>query len=88
MGRTEITEWDPPFAFRDTQVRGPYHTWEHRHLFEERDGGTLMTDEVRWRLPLWPLGQVAQPVVRLQLRRIFRYRQRAIERIFAGGTTA
>lgn len=79
--RTEITEWDPPRGFTDTQVRGPYHTWVHQHRFEERDGGTLMTDEVRWRLPLRPLGEVAAPLVRAQLGRIFRYRARAIRRI-------
>lgn len=79
--RTEITEWDPPHAFTDSQLRGPYHTWVHRHVFEERHGGTLMTDEVRYRLPVWPVGQWVLPLVRAQLGRIFRYRQRAMERL-------
>ena len=82
--RTEITEWDPPRAFTDTQLRGPYHTWIHRHRFEERTGGTLMTDEVRWRLPLRPVGEVAAPLVRAQLGRIFRYRARAIRELLPG----
>ena len=83
--RTEITEWDPPHAFTDSQIDGPYRTWIHRHVFEEVDAGsgaaagaTLMTDEVRYRLPLWPLGEVALPVVSRQLRRIFRHRARVI----------
>lgn len=80
--RTEITEWDPPYAFTDTQLRGPYHTWIHRHVFEDvGDGRTRMTDEVRYRLPLWPLGEVALPVVRRQVRDIFTHRNRIIREI-------
>ncbi|HSG08031.1 MAG TPA: SRPBCC family protein [Longimicrobiales bacterium] len=76
--RTRITEWDPPVAFTDTQLKGPYHTWIHRHTFEEADGGTLMRDEVRWRVPFWPLGAVAMPVVRAKVARIFRHRQETL----------
>jgi len=46
-----------------------------------------MEDRVRFRLPGWPLGEVALPVVRLQLRRIFGFRQRAIERILLRSST-
>lgn len=82
--RTLISEWDPPFAFTDTQLRGPYHTWIHRHTFEEADGGTLMRDEVRWRVPLWPVGGIAIPLVRRKVARIFRYRQETIGRLLQG----
>ena len=44
--RSEITEWQPPFAFCDVQLRGPYRFWVHRHTFEERPDGTLVTDHV------------------------------------------
>src|SRR5688500_6601696 len=77
--RTEITRWNPPVAFEDTQLAGPYATWVHRHRFVERDGGTAIEDEVRYALPLDPLGRIAHPLVRLQLGRIFRHRQRAVE---------
>ena len=80
--RTEITEWDPPHAFTDTQLRGPYHTWIHRHVFEALEGGrTRMTDEVRYRLPMWPLGEVALPVVRRQVAGIFTHRNRVIREL-------
>jgi ligand-binding SRPBCC domain-containing protein len=79
--RTEITEWDPPHSFVDTQLRGPYAQWIHRHRFTEVDGGTLMEDEVRYRLPVPVLGMAGVPIVKLQLRRIFSYRERKIREL-------
>ena len=38
---SEITEWRPPFGFTDTQIRGPYRYWVHRHGFEETPEGTV-----------------------------------------------
>jgi|GEM_PF-118904 len=82
--RTEITEWDPPRSFADRQLRGPYRLWFHRHDFQKVPGGTRMVDEVLWKLPLRPFGEVAAPWVRWQLGSIFRYRRDAIARILAG----
>ena len=79
--RTEITRWEPPFSFEDTQLRGPSATWVHRHLFRDDDGATIIDDEVRYALPLGILGRLAHPLVRWQLRRIFRYRQEAVARL-------
>ena len=47
--RTEIAEWNPPHRFVDLQLRGPYTLWRHTHTFEEREGGTLCRDHVRYR---------------------------------------
>ncbi|NNF05737.1 MAG: SRPBCC family protein [Candidatus Eisenbacteria bacterium] len=76
--RTQITNWDPPHVFTDSQLKGPYRQWIHTHRFWEENGKTQMTDEVRYKLPLFPLGEVAYPLVRLQVRRIFAYRGEAI----------
>ena len=78
--RARISSWEPPAGFMDEQVRGPYRIWEHAHRFREDGDGTLVEDEVRYVLPFWPLGEVLHPLVRLQLQRIFRYRQAAVRR--------
>jgi ligand-binding SRPBCC domain-containing protein len=70
--RTEITGWEPPFRFQDSQIRGPYSLWTHTHTFEEVDGGTLVRDRVVYRVLGGSL--VNRLFVQGDLRRIFRYR--------------
>lgn len=79
--RSEITTWNPPHEFVDRQISGPYRLWIHTHRFNEEKGGTIIEDEVRYELPLWPAGEIAHPLVRLQLERIFRYREKKIREI-------
>lgn len=83
--RTMITTHQPPHLFVDEQLSGPYSFWHHTHRFEETDAGTLLHDEVRYLLPLGLLGRVAAgPVIKAQLRRIFRYRHKFIAEKFSG----
>lgn len=86
--RTRISVWDPPHRFVDEQLNGPYHTWLHLHEFHEVEGGTLIRDQVRYRLPLHPVGEIIHPLVRRQLARIFRFRAAAVQGLLsgAGGT--
>jgi ligand-binding SRPBCC domain-containing protein len=64
---TEIVEWCSPHRFMDVQLRGPYRLWQHTHRFEPVEGGTRMTDEVEYALPLGPLGRLAHALkVRLR----------------------
>ncbi len=79
-----ISKWNPPHEFVDEQVRGPYRQWTHTHRFREQGGKTTIEDEVAYRLPLFPLGEIGYPLVRWQLARIFKYRQRAIREILLG----
>ena len=78
---TRIRHWDPPHTFTDEQLRGPYRTWVHTHRFQAHDGGTRLKDEIFYRLPLFPLGESAYPLVKWQLRRIFAFRREAISRL-------
>jgi ligand-binding SRPBCC domain-containing protein len=77
---TRIALWNPPHAFVDEQLEGPYKVWIHTHRFTETPRGTRIDDEVTYELPLFPIGEVAAPIVHLQVRRIFAYRAGAIRR--------
>jgi len=81
--RTEILDWTPPFRFVDQQIKGPYRLWHHTHTFESDAEGTLMTDIVRYELPLGPLGMIAHRlVVQHDLNAIFDYRFKRIAERF------
>jgi ligand-binding SRPBCC domain-containing protein len=85
--QSEIQRWNPPEVFVHVQRRGPYKHWVHTHRFWEEQGTTIIEDEVRYALPYAPLGELVYPLVRLQLHRIFRYRQHAIQAYFCKGTS-
>jgi len=81
--RTEIALWDPPFEFVDRELKGPYKQWIHRHTFVELDGNkTLIRDEVKYRLPFEPIGDLIHCLVRRELDRIFDFREKAVTKIF------
>ena len=80
--RTEISVWEPPFRFVDQQLRGPYKQWIHRHTFTEiGPNETHMADEVKYRLPFEPFGDIAHFMVRRELEYIFDYRQKVVAEI-------
>jgi ligand-binding SRPBCC domain-containing protein len=76
--QTKITQYDPPHSFTDEQLKGPYKLWVHQHTFEPTPGGTVIRDRVRYQLPFYPFSEVAHPLVRRQLARIFAYRREAV----------
>jgi ligand-binding SRPBCC domain-containing protein len=80
---SEITIWDPPRMFVDTQIRGPYKEWHHSHLLTEIDVSTTeVSDQVDYRVPGGRL--INKLFVKRDLEAIFNYRsERIIE--FLGG---
>ncbi|RMI09575.1 MAG: CDP-paratose 2-epimerase [Calditrichaeota bacterium] len=81
---TEITVWEPPHRFVDTQLKGPYRKWVHEHRFEALDGSTRMTDTVQYQLPLGILGHLAHRLyVRKDIETIFQYRREVIQKYFS-----
>jgi uncharacterized protein (TIGR01777 family) len=80
---TEIREWSPPERFSDNQEQGPYSLWYHLHEFHEVPGGTLMTDWVRYQLPLGKVGRlVGLGKIKSDVRQIFDYRRTKIGQVF------
>ena len=79
--RSHIPSWDPPYSFIDRQLKGPYWLWEHLHSFETTPTGTLVRDEVKYRVPGGRL--INRLFVQKDLERIFKYRQEKMGEIFS-----
>ena len=75
------TFYDPPHAFEDIQVKGPFRSWRHRHLVEADKDGAVLRDEIDYDLPLGFLGRALAPVlVQKRLQRLFDYRHEVTRR--------
>lgn len=80
---TKITEWDPPYRFCDTQLKGPYKRWVHTHRFTEEDGGTRCEDVVDYAPPGGPLAPLINKlVVQRDVEQIFAYRCGVLAEMF------
>lgn len=71
-------------AFVDEQESGPFARWRHEHLFEQlAAGATRLTDRVTYRVPLGPLGVIADRLfVRRQIVAMFRHRHAVMTHTF------
>jgi ligand-binding SRPBCC domain-containing protein len=85
---TLIQDWSPPHRFVDVQVGGPYALWHHTHTFAPTgDGGTLMTDTVRYAVGFGALGELAvRAVVRRDLEAIFDFRAQRVPALLASAS--
>jgi len=80
--QSRIDAWEHNRLFVDRQVKGPYRLWHHRHEFEDLTAATLVRDQVRYALPLGPLGALRRRLlVARDLERIFAYRHHAVRRL-------
>ena len=68
--------YEPPEKFEDVMKKGPFRSWHHVHRFVEKDGGTVVHDEVEYKLPMGILGRIfGSRNVRNRLNRMFRARE-------------
>jgi ligand-binding SRPBCC domain-containing protein len=82
--KTKISVWNPPVEFVDEALKSPYKQWIHRHRFTVLpDGRTQIDDEVRYRLPFEPFGDIGHFLVRRELDYIFDFRQKTVAEILA-----
>jgi len=63
--------------FVDRQVRGPFSYWRHIHSVSELPhGGAQLTDDISYKLPLSPLGQLfGGAMARSRIEQLFHYRR-------------
>ncbi len=77
--RTRISKWQPDELFVDEQLKGPYTKWYHVHSFHDVAGGTLIRDDVTFRVPGSIIGKwLLTPFIRKDVEAIFSYRQKII----------
>lgn len=79
--KARIDSVNAPSGFTDTMLSGPYRAWIHTHRFEARDHGTLILDEVRYKIYGCRFGH--QHFFKPQLKKIFFARAEALSRCFA-----
>ena len=82
-----ISEYEPPLRFVDEKVRGVLAEFRPEHSYVPRpDGGCTMLDTISYRLPVGPLGALADRLaVRRRLLRLLRDRNTEIRRTAAYG---
>jgi uncharacterized protein (TIGR01777 family) len=72
-----IEEAVPGQRFVDIQVSGPFGAWRHEHRFvpsEDDASRSTLEDEIHYRMPWSPLGDLGAGIARRDLDRLFRWR--------------
>jgi len=80
---SEITAFEEPILFTDTQREGPLRKWIHTHRFESVAGGTTISDRIEYEPPGGMLGLlVTAGWVERDLKWIFEYRTQKLIELF------
>ena len=73
----EHTEYDPPRLFADTQISGPFASWDHRHEFRPEGTTCSLQDRISYQVPLGALGAMLGGGKALKtIERMFAFRHR------------
>ena len=72
--------YEPPKCFVESQVRGPFRSWRHRHLVLPEGDGARLRDELEYEVPGGRLAPVLDFVLRRFLGRLFAYRHAITQR--------
>jgi len=80
---SKINSFQDEKQFIDEQVSGPYQKWVHTHNFYEVKSGTLIKDEIVYKVPFGFFGKlIAGSFVKKDLRNIFNFRHKYINQYF------
>ncbi len=78
-----ISLWQPPTYFVDEQIRGPYSYWYHDHKFKDVRGGTLIIDQVTYKVPFGLFGDLFfSSWIKKSIIKIFQFRKKRMSIIF------
>ncbi len=84
----QITAFDRPRHFRDSQVKGIFQMFDHDHYFEPVKNasttGTLMRDVFEFRNPFGPLGRLADFIVAHHLESFLKTRNQIVKNVAEG----
>jgi ligand-binding SRPBCC domain-containing protein len=79
---SKITQYEPPTFFQDVMTAGRFKSFEHDHRFQQQDGETVMTDEIRFAAPLGILGLLVESLVlRTYLTRFLLERNKFVKQV-------
>jgi len=85
---SRITTWNPPYHFRDSMVRGAFHSFDHDHFFEHERGITLMKDRFEYTSPLGSVGSLVDALfLKRYMERLLRTRADVIRAAAEAGET-
>lgn len=68
--------------FVDIQRKGPFGHWKHTHYFREIGSGVELGDRLEYALPFGKFGETAKPIIDLQLKKMFGYRNAELDKLF------
>lgn len=75
-----ISEMDFPIYFVDKQVKGHFKSFKHQHLFEEKDGVTIMQDILQYETPFGFFGNLFDVLfLKRHLINFLRYRNEVLK---------
>jgi ligand-binding SRPBCC domain-containing protein len=79
---SKITEFEWNHHFADIQKEGPFKSFHHRHELRAERGGTIIRDAIDYDIGFGWLGTLANILfTKPLLRKMFQYRQGAVERL-------
>lgn len=79
----EVIEFERPFRFTETLVKGPLKAYRHEHVFEESGDGTRVIDHVTFEPPGGMLGfLVTEDRIRKGLEQGFQFRYAELAKMF------
>ncbi len=63
--------------------RGPFRSWRHEHIFQEKNQRTILTDRITYSLPFGKLGSIFNAIFMRNIQRlIFGYRHKKTKEYF------